>query len=187
MRSRLALTYTGIAVEFREIELKNKPQAMLDISPKATVPVLLLPNGQVIDESLDIMLWTLKQHDPKHWLTHEKSTLSLIHENDTVFKGWLDKYKYADRFPEHSQVYYRQQGEVFLQALEGLLEHHTFLHANQPTLADYAIFPFIRQFAFVDKAWFDQSSYPHLKTWLKYHLQSSLFEKVMIKSLVWNP
>ena len=187
MRARLALAYAGIEVEYREIELRNKPQAMLDVSPKGTVPVLQLESGQVIDESLDIMCWALNQHDPEGWLTHQTQALALIDENDTTFKVWLDKYKYADRFPEHSQTYYREQGGIFLQQLETLLKEHTFLLANQPTLADCAIFPFMRQFAFVDKPWFDQSPYPKLQTWLNFHLKSELFEEIMVKRPIWMP
>ncbi|MDX8380755.1 MAG: glutathione S-transferase [Ghiorsea sp.] len=185
MRVRLALTYTNIELEYREIELKNKPQAMLDISAKGTVPVLQLENGQIIDESLDIMLWALRQHDPKNWLKHKASALQMIQENDHEFKLWLDKYKYADRFPEHEQAYYRKQGEVFLHTLEILLQQHDYLHDNHPTLADYAIFPFVRQFTFVDKAWFDQEPYPKLQVWLKHQLKSRLFEKTMVKRPIW--
>ena len=184
MRARLAITYAGIEVEHREILLKAKPQAMLNVSPKGTVPVLVLEGGQVIDESLDIMLWALQQHDPKDWLSHQAQALTLIDINDNTFKPWLDKYKYAERFPEHSKAYYRKQGETFLQTLETLLAQHTFLHASQPSLADYAIFPFIRQFAFVDKTWFEQT-YPKLQAWLSQHLQSSLFEKIMAKQPLW--
>ena len=187
MRSRLALTYAGIAVEFREIELKNKPQAMMDISPKGTVPVLQLGNGQIIDESLDIMLWALQQHDPEAWLAHQTQALALIDENDSIFKAWLDKYKYADRFPEYSQTFYRTQAELFLQIIEEKLCHFNFLFGHQPTLADFAIFPFVRQFAFVDKPWFDQAPYPKLQTWLNFHLESSAFEKIMVKRPIWMP
>ncbi len=185
MRARLAMTYAGIKVEQREILLKDKPQAMLDASPKGTVPVLVFENGQVIDESLDIMLWALEQHDPNDWLSHQEQAIPLIDINDNAFKPWLDKYKYADRFPEHSKAYYRKQGETFLQTLETLLEQHTFLHVNQPSLTDYAIFPFIRQFSFVDLVWFEQAPYPKLQVWLNKHLQSNLFEKVMVKHPVW--
>jgi len=187
MRARFALIYAGIQLEHREITLKNKPQAMLDISPKGTVPVLQLKSGQVIDESLDIMLWALQQHDPQGWLQHQAQAFTLIKSNDTTFKSWLDKYKYADRFPENDQTFYRIQGELFLQKLETQLSQFTFLLAHQPTLADFAIFPFIRQFSFVDKPWFDTAPYPKLQTWLNTHLESSLFEHVMFKHPVWQP
>jgi len=185
MRARMAIVYADIDVEQREIALKDKPQAMLNASPKGTVPVLILANGKVIDESLNIMCWALKQRDHKGWLAHQQQALALIQSNDHQFKACLDKYKYAGRFPEQSQTFYRQQGEVFLQALEELLAQHTFLLTDQPTLADFAIFPFIRQFAFVDKAWFDQSPYPKLQAWLEYHLQNNLFKKIMVKHPIW--
>jgi len=187
MRARLTLVYAGIEVEYREIELRQKPQAMLDVSPKATVPVLQLESGQIIDESLDIMHWALKQHDPDGWSAHQTQALALIDENDTTFKAWLDKYKYAERFPEYSQIYYREQAERFLKKLEIHLEGHSFLLANHPTLADFAIFPFVRQFAFVDKPWFDQASYPKLQTWLNFHLENELFEEIMVKHPLWMP
>lgn len=187
MRARLALAYANIALEYREIELKNKPQAMLDVSPKGTVPVLLFEDGETIDESLDIMLWALGKHDPQGWLKHQASALTLIQENDSAFKLWLDKYKYADRHPEYSQSYYRKQGEAFLHKLETLLQQQNYLHANHPTLADYAIFPFIRQFVFVDKAWFNTSPYPKLQAWLNNRLESPLFEEVMLKRPLWKP
>lgn len=185
MRARLALTYAGMQLEYREIMLKNKPQAMLDISPKGTVPVLALANGEIIDESLDIMLWALQQSDPKNWLQHKEEAFILIEENDNTFKPWLDKYKYADRFPEQTQTFYRTQGELFLHKLENKLSQFTFLFDNQPTLADFTIFPFVRQFAFVDKAWFNQSTYPKLQKWLNTHLENPLFEKIMVKHPVW--
>ncbi|WP_038250352.1 glutathione S-transferase [Ghiorsea bivora] len=187
MRARFALIYAGIQLEHREIALKNKPQALLDISPKATVPVLQLGYHQIIDESLDIMLWSLQQHDPQGWLKHQAEALSLIKNNDNVFKPWLDKYKYADRFPEFPQDFYRSQAELFLQKLEKQLREFTFLFAEHATLADFAIFPFVRQFAFVDKTWFDIAPYPKLQIWLNTHLESPLFEKVMQKHLLWHP
>jgi len=159
---------------------------LLDASPKGTVPVLVLKDGQVIDESLDIMLWALNQHDPESWLQNQENALTLIQENDSIFKTWLDKYKYANRFPQQPQVFYRTQGELFLQKLETNLHQFTFLLSNQPTLVDFAIFPFIRQFSLVDKHWFDQAPYPKLQAWLTYHLQSDLFEEIMLKQPLWT-
>lgn len=112
MRARLAIAYAVVAVELREIELRNKPQAMLLISPKGTVPVLQLENGKVLDESLAIMLWALQQNDPEHWLKVSclANAKALIRRNDEQFKYYLDRYKYADRYPAYSELYYRQQG-----------------------------------------------------------------------------
>ena len=188
MRARLAIAYANVAVELREVELRNKPQAMLLVSPKATVPVLQLENGRVLDESLDIMLWALQQNDPEHWLKaagldHAKA---LIRGNDEPFKYYLDRYKYADRYPAYSELYYRQQGELFLADLESLLTQRTYLSGDQFSLADAAILPFIRQFCAVEPAWFKDSPYPALRQWLNDFLASSLFEQVMTKYPYWQ-
>src|SRR5690554_5339291 len=151
MRARLGILFAGLQVELREIVLRNKPAQMLAISPKGTVPVLQLPDGQVIDESLDIMRCALQLQDPQQLL--DESTLTqgyaLIEQNDRQFKHWLDRYKYADRYPEMTQLEYRLQGEVFLQQLEQLL-NQSFLLGDKISLADIGIMPFIRQFAHVD-------------------------------------
>jgi len=185
IRARLAIEYAGIDVDQREIELKNKPQPMLDVSPKGTVPVLILKDGTVIDESLDIMCWAINIHDPADWL-HCKLPSSLILENDGDFKKHLDHYKYADRFPEHPVEYYRDQAELFLRKLEQLLLRNQYLAGDQPTLVDYAILPFIRQFSLVDKQWFDQAPYPAVRQWLDNHLQGELFTSVMIKQPIYE-
>ena len=187
MRARMALKYAVIAVEIREIELKNKPAHMLKVSPKATVPVLVLSDGALIDttvieQSLDIMLWALQQQDKDGWLNADNLlTQQLIAENDGSFKQSLDKYKYAIRFPEQSAQVYREQGEVFLKKLETLLSQSPFLLSNQISLADIAIFPFIRQFSGVDAVWFESAPYPQLKAWLKALIESELFTSIMQK------
>ena len=191
MRARMTIAYTNQAVELREISLKDKPQAMLDVSSKATVPVLVLIDQTVIDESLDVMLWALSKNDPDSWysnLAHssQQSINRLIRKNDFEFKPILDRYKYAARFPEKSEVDYREEATQYLAHLNTLLEQHCFLISNQITLADIAIFPFIRQFAFVDKRWFDQSDYVALKRWLDLWLESSLFIQVMTKYPQWH-
>jgi len=182
IRARMAIAYAGIEVEHREITLKNKPKAMLHASPKGTVPVLVLADDTVIDESLDIMRWALEQNDPHGWLNYNQPS-SLIQENDGSFKQALDHYKYAVRFPEKPIEYYRAQGESFLQKLENMLNQHKYLSDAQPSLEDYAIFPFIRQFAFVDKPWFDVAPYPKLQAWLDVNVSSDLFAGVMQKTL----
>ncbi len=182
MRARLAVYVANVAVELREISLRDKPAHMLQISPKATVPVLLLQNGIVIEQSLDIMFWALQQRDPQNWLAADLAKMhTLIAENDTVFKQALDGYKYPERYPQAIQVDYRQQGEVFLQRLENLLIQNTYLLKATASLADMAIFPFVRQFAAVDTVWFETSNYPKLKIWLNKLVKSVLFEQVMKK------
>ncbi|OUR86787.1 glutathione S-transferase [Gammaproteobacteria bacterium 42_54_T18] len=186
MRARLALYSSGIQVALREVVLRDKPADLRELSPKATVPVLVTPEGQVIDESLDIMLWALEQSDPEGWLLKGKATMVLIGQNDGQFKHWLDHYKYADRFPEHSASYYREQAEVFIAELEARLSAYSYLMAEKLSLADVAIFPFIRQFAHVDKSWFDQAPYPKVQIWLAELLKSSRFTDVMVKYPQWH-
>lgn len=181
MRARMALRYAGISVETHEVVLGDKPRHMLAVSPKGTVPVLVLPDGKVIDESLDIMAWALAQQDPDGWLTDNRLFQELITENDSSFKRALDQYKYAARFPEQSAEVYRQQGERFLARLEALLSEHAYLLSEKLTQADVAIFPFIRQFSMVDTDWFAEAPYPHLRQWLAGLLASELFNGVMQK------
>lgn len=185
MRARLAIFSADIQVELREVVLKNKPPELLQASSKATVPVLVLPDGQVIDESLDIMLWALQKNDPEGWLNCPfKQANELIDGNDFEFKPLLDAYKYADRYPEPAELY-RQQAEVFLQGLESRLQHQPYLLGEEVSYADMAIFPFIRQFAHVDKNWFQQTEYHHLQLWLKNFLETDSFAKVMKKHDAW--
>jgi len=190
IRARLAIAISQQKVQLREIELKHKPSELLTISPNKTIPVLLLNNDKtqdsVLTESLDIMVWALSENDPNQWLTRQlRDMLDLIDSNDYEFKPWLDKYKYADRFPEHSEEYYRDQTNDFLMHLEDRLTIQNFLFAARPTLADMAIFPFIRQFANVDKTWFEQSHYLHVKKWLTTLINDPLFENCMQKYPTW--
>ncbi|UPW17475.1 glutathione S-transferase [Agarivorans sp. TSD2052] len=186
MRARLAIAVSNTPVLLREIILKHKPSEMLDISPKGTVPVLQLESGNVIDESVDIMLWALQQADPQAWLAPDyPSMLQWIEQNDKQFKPLLDKYKYAVRFPEQSPQDYRQQGEAFLQKIEQQLSQTRCLMGEQQSLADMAILPFIRQFASVDLRWFEQAPYPYLQAWLKHFIDSALFRSIMQKYPTW--
>lgn len=187
MRARMALCASETTVVLREIKLSQKPPEFIRISEKATVPVLLLPNDTVIDESVDIMLWALKHSDPHGWLDTnlEPQTQQLIQENDGDFKAWLDRYKYFDRYPGDSQLDYRQKAQVFLQKLEELLQESPYLLGGRVTLADVAIMPFVRQFAGVDPGWFESSPYECLRNWLKQFIQSEMFLTVMQKYPVW--
>ncbi len=185
IRARLAIAYAGICVELREVALKNKPPQLLALSPKATVPVLQLENSAVIDESLDIMRWALAHNDPEHWLAIDEAGNQLIEWNDGAFKYFLDRYKYADRYPEFAASAYRQQAEPFLAGLESRLGCFRHLCGNDFSLADAAIFPFVRQFAGVDEEWFQNSRYQRLKQWLETLLNAGLFKRVMVKHPVW--
>ncbi|MBU4631936.1 glutathione S-transferase [Pseudomonas chlororaphis] len=185
MRARLALRYSGVPLEIVEVSLKAKPAAMLALSPKGTVPVLSV-DGRVIDESLDIMRWALAQHDPQDWLLKDDGPAqqrieALIAENDQVFKLHLNRYKYAERYPEQPMEHYRSQGEVFLRQLDELLSQRDYLLAEHPSLADMALAPFVRQFAHVDREWFAQTPYRNLQRWLQRFLESELFTQVMAK------
>lgn len=185
MRARMALKYSGLAVDIVEVSLKAKPAEMLALSAKGTVPVLNA-DGQVIDESLAIMRWALAQHDPQDWLLKDDPAgqaqiCALIEENDQVFKQHLNRYKYAERFPEQPMEVYRSGGELFLLKIEQLLEGRDYLLAGYPSLADVALMPFVRQFAHVDREWFGQTPYVRLQDWLQRFLQSQLFTEVMRK------
>jgi len=188
IRARMAICYAGVPVELREILLKNKPPGMLAASPKGTVPVLVLPDGRVLDESCDVMRWALAIHDPDNWMDPalSREASRLIAENDGSFKTHLDHYKYADRYPEQAPVHYRAEGEVFLQTLEVCLQQQPFLLGHQPGFADVAIFPFVRQFSLVDPDWFSGAPYPKLQDWLNGWLASSRFVSVMEKYPVWQ-
>ena len=200
IRARMALAYADIRYELREISLKNKPKEMLEISPKGTTPVMQIfdasQNFMVLEESLDIMRWALQQHDPLAWGDLSDADLAiatqLITTNDREFKQALDRYKYANRFPERSPEFYRQQAEEFLEVLERRLCENSklvngqFLMGDRQTFADVAIFPFVRQFAYVDIEWFNSSSYLNLQRWLKWHESSALFDLAMQKFPLWE-
>ncbi|MCE7576920.1 glutathione S-transferase [Aliivibrio fischeri] len=183
MRARLGIVQSNKTVHLREIILKNKPEAMLQASPKGTVPVLITNKGKVIDESLDIMKWALEGSELLLSATNEM--FQLVRENDDIFKSWLDKYKYADRYPEYSEIYYREQGELFLNKLEQRLTTSPMLFSKQYSFVDLAILPFIRQFAFVDIHWFRQSKYKNLQRWLFEFIESELFNSIMNKYPTW--
>lgn len=190
MRARMGLFNSGIICELREIIFRNKPAHMVEISPKSTVPVLQTIDGVVIDESLDIMLWALHQNDPDNWLKPEHGSIDdmllLINQNDFEFKEHLDRYKYPDKFDNVDPHLEREKAKEFLSILEHKLTAQTYLCGAQISLADFAIAPFIRQFAHVDKEWFDQTPYKALQVWLSNFLDSALFADVMGKHALWQ-
>ena len=186
MRARMAIAYSKQTVTLREVVLKIKPPSLFTYSHKGTVPVLVLEDGTVIDESIDIMYWALKIQDRDRWLENLEEQIKLIKINDHSFKALLDKYKYADRHPEHSEQCHREACYPFLDHLEALLEKQNFLFSDQYGFADIAIFPFIRQFAHVDLAWFESSSWTKLQHWLTQLKTSELFTSVMTKYPAWT-
>ena len=185
IRARLALKCAQIPLELREVVLRHKPEAMLAISPKGTVPVLQLPDGQVIDESLDIMNWALRQADPEGWLDlpDAQVTHDLIARNDGPFKHLLDRYKYPERHPERSAAEWRDEAvRIHLADLDTRLQAHPCLFGAHWSLADMALLPFVRQFAQVDRVWFDATpALPALRAWLQRGLDLPLFAAVMAK------
>jgi len=188
----MALILTEQQCELREVLLSDKPQTMLDISPKGTVPVLLFADDSVLDESLDIMLWALSQMGASAWLKPEAGELDgmleLIARNDSDFKRHLDRYKYPERYAEEKAkpLRHRAAACIFLDELEDLLEDNDFLFGSSPSLADIAIFPFVRQFAATDSDWFATIKSPRLHTWLAGWLNSDLFAAAMHKHPVWQ-
>ena len=189
MRARTALYISGQICELREVSLRNKPSEMTNLSTKGTVPVLQLEDGEVLDESLDIMFHFLIQNDPLNWLQSDKpefeKALALITENDGEFKTNLDRYKYSSRYEEPNPLHYRSEGENFLIVLNKMLKKSKYLFGSTPTLLDYAIFPFIRQFANTDRKWFDSLDYSYLQSWLEHFLASELYDRIMVKYPYW--
>lgn len=190
MRARLAIKYSNIEVELREVDLNDIPDALAKISSDQTVPLIQEPDGKIIEESWDIAKWALKQNDPDGWLGEdggfEIDAEMLVETNDYSFKIDLDHYKYADRFPEHPMEYYRSEGEEFLTELEERLSSSNYLSSDSLSISDIAVFPFVRQFAHVDKEWFDTAPYPKLQKWLDSLLESDLFNSVMEKYPLWQ-
>jgi len=189
MRARLALMVSGEACELREVVLRDKPQALRDASAKATVPVLVQPGGNVIDQSLDIMQWALSRADPDGWLMPTDGSLAemlaLIAACDDGFKPQLDRYKYPERHGVQAGAA-RDEANMFLSQLEQRLTKAPLLFGQHTALADMAIAPFVRQFAGVDAAWFS-SQWPLLQRWLSDWEGSALFASVMDKYAPWKP
>ncbi|QWE09651.1 glutathione S-transferase [Polynucleobacter ibericus] len=186
MRARMALKYAGIELEHREIELRNKPQSMLQASPKGTVPVLCV-GDLVLDQSIDIMHWAIKRSDLDDWGEVDDAIAQVwIEKNDGPFKTLLDQYKYPNRFPELNQEAVLQDAlELMLLPMEKSLQAHPYLLGSSMTWIDVAIFPFIRQFSMVDPRRFEQLPIPATKKWLIKHLESELFNSVMHKYSSW--
>jgi len=193
MRARFAIFLAKQPVMLRAIVMQNKPSEMLALSPKGTVPVLVIEMKNkkvIIDESLDIMLWALKLNDPENLLYSQNADaltqmLRIINDNDKNFKPKLEQYKRAKRFHGNDEEQCRLQCELFIQELENRLMQHEFLMGSTPSLLDYALLPFIRQFSRVNRQLFLRGPYVHLQSWLNHHLQSRLFSKVMFKYPLW--
>lgn len=197
MRARLALAVSNQAFEPREVVLRSKPAALLAASPKGTVPVLVLADGQIIDQSLDVMLWALQRQDPTGWLAPTgcsfEAMASLIAENDGPFKHALDRYKYPTRYLAESDIddpafarVHRTLCAAWVQELESMLGNG-WLFGERASLADMALLPFVRQFAHTDAQWFAEQAWPRLQAWLAGFEASAIYAKVMEKRLPWVP
>jgi glutathione S-transferase len=191
IRARLALQASGVEVELREIVLADKPQALLQASAKGTVPVLVLTDGRVLEQSLNIMGWALQQHDPLHWLPRNDADWNdvryAIDRNDGMFKQALDRYKYPSRLGLADGLAARSVASGVLREWEQRLQRQTFLSGAAWGLLDAALAPFVRQFAHVDAAWFAQQQWPRLALWLRNFEDSAAFADVMLKVPVWKP
>jgi glutathione S-transferase len=191
MRARMALAVSGQAVELREIELRNRPDEIYAASAKGTVPVLVLPSGEAIDESLEVMRWALGQGDSEGWIPTDEETLretdALLARNDGEFKHHLDRYKYATRYEDVDVVEHRVAAALTLRELDARLQQHAFLLGDQFRFADAALAPFVRQFAIADRAWFDAQDWTALRAWLDGFIASARFQSIMQKYPTWQP
>lgn len=193
MRARMALSVADIEYEHREVSLRNKPQAMLEASPKGTVPVFITSAGKVIDESVAVMRHALNRHDPENWMIDQTDRANdFIKVMDEDFKPHLDRYKYASRYDETAErgdvnLEHRAAAVKILKKWESALEKHDFLLRDTPSLADIATFPFIRQFAATEKDWWASKPLPRVADWLHRCLNSDLFKKIMKKRPLWEP
>ncbi len=190
MRARLGLLHAKQTVMLRDIVMKHIPSEMLLASPKGTVPVLVFDDSSVIDESLDIMLWALNKTDPNNLLLSDQpnalpAMLSLISRNDIEFVAALDMYKAAARYHDTNEVLYRNKCEPFIEYIEQHLAKHDFLMGMNPSLADYALLPFIRKFSRIDRKWYLQAPYPNVQRWLTTHYENPLYSKAMKKYPQW--
>lgn len=183
MRARLALLSSRTVCVIREVELSAKPSELRLASPKATVPVLVLPDGAVIEQSLDIMRWALTRCDPTGWLDHDGA--DLIEVNDGAFKHHLDRTKYPDRHGSDPDMH-RMACLDILRSFEARLTTSRYLCSDAMSLADAAVFPFVRQFASIDRGWFDAQPLPHVRRWLDGLVGSDLFNAAMIRLAPWR-
>lgn len=192
MRGRMGLKVSGLEFEHREIILRDKPVHMLELSPKGTVPVFLTQDGQLIEESLELLRYALEQNDPLGWLDCDhKAANALIERNDGPFKHHLDRYKYASRYRADAKrgdidTVHREAAEEIIKDYENRLLKNAYLLGDRQTIADIAIFPFMRQFANTDIDWWNAAPYPQTQNWLKNHIESELFLSIMIKYPLWS-
>lgn len=189
MRARLALLSSDIRCELREVVLRNKPAELLAASPKGTVPVLITPDGQVIDQSLDIMLWALRQNDPENWLPADMAQfnagMALLTRCDGEFKYHLDRYKYPQRYEGADKLTSRAAAAPFIAELEAKLAQNYYLFSSYSSIFDVGIVPFVRQFTHVDAVWFAAQPWPRVQAWMAGFEATDAFKRVMLVVPPW--
>ena len=181
----MAIAESKKIIEHREIILKDRPQTLYDISPKGTVPVLYIDENNIIDESFDIMIWAINNSNCNWLAINKKEQLSIINNIDKDFKFWLDRYKYFDRHPQHSQNFYKNKCIKYLEQYNILLGDSLYLFDNSIQMVDVALFPFVRQFAHVNLEWFELTL-NNLNLWLDRIKKSELFLSIMLKYDIWD-
>ena len=188
MRARMAIYISGQKCELREVLLRDKPPSMLEYSPKGTVPVLILQDGNVIDESLDVIDWALNLNDPDDWQRSKdtKKTKELIKINDGEFKYHLDRYKYSKRYDNEDPEFHRKKCLKFIESLNNELNNSKYIFDNNISYVDIVLLPFIRQFRIADMEWFDSLPYDNIKVWLSKFLDSFLLNIIMKKYDLWK-
>jgi len=188
MRARMAIHISGQKCELREVLLRDKPPSMLEYSAKGTVPVLILQDGKVIDESLDVIDWALNLNDPDDWQRSKdtKKTKELIKINDGEFKYHLDRYKYSKRYDNEDPEFHRKKCLKFIESINNELNNSKYIFDDNISYADIVLLPFIRQFRIADIEWFDSLPYNNLKKWLSSFLGSSLLNSIMKKYDLWK-
>ena len=190
LRAHMALKYAEQKIILRKVELSNLPAEALAVSAHATVPSLVINEHEYLDESWDIVKWAVQQHDPENWLGNENEYLQdaemLVETNDYSFREDLKKYKNPDDYPEYPVEYYQLRGAEFLEELDEMLGENQFLLASHITIADIAVFPLVREFAMVDKAWFDKTPYSKVQSWLTHIIETDWFQDAMQKHEIWQ-
>ena len=188
MRARMAIHISGQKCELREVLLRDKPPSMLEYSAKGTVPVLILQDGKVIDESIDVIDWALNLNDPDDWQRSKdtKKTKELIKINDGEFKYHLDRYKYSKRYDNEDPEFHRKKCLKFIESINNELNNSEYIFDDNISYADIVVLPFIRQFRIADIEWFDSLPYDNLKKWLSSFLDSSLLHSIMKKYDLWK-
>ena len=188
MRARMAIHISDQRCELREVLLRDKPPSMLEYSAKGTVPVLILQDGKVIDESLDVIDWALNLNDPDDWQRSKdkEKTKELIKINDGEFKYHLDRYKYSKRYDNEDPEFHRKRCLKFIESINNELNNSEYIFDDNISYADIVLLPFIRQFRIADIEWFDSLPYDNLKKWLSSFLDSSLLNSIMKKYDLWK-